>query len=159
MYLKASTGIKISTFLEKNGGMRLWITKWTFNVVDHAGGLIHVLLNFGSREKIIVRLLTLQPYPYHYDSPMWASGASLYHFTDNNWLNLLIKNPVKNLFQKTDKRHTALNSFLTCLCTRCQRYQVLHPNMTTERGENFFQIYLKVDFNNIVALNLITFRS
>ena len=23
--------VKISTFLEKNGGMRLWITKWTFN--------------------------------------------------------------------------------------------------------------------------------
>ena len=32
MYLKASTGIKISTCLEQNGGMRLWITKWTFNV-------------------------------------------------------------------------------------------------------------------------------
>ena len=32
MYLKASTGIKIATFLETNGGMRLWITKWTFNI-------------------------------------------------------------------------------------------------------------------------------
>ncbi len=32
MYLKASTGTKISTFLEKNGGMRLWITKWTFKI-------------------------------------------------------------------------------------------------------------------------------
>ncbi len=31
MYLKASADVKISTFLEKNGGMRLWITKWTFN--------------------------------------------------------------------------------------------------------------------------------
>ncbi len=30
MYLKASTDVKISTFLAKNGGMRLWITKWTF---------------------------------------------------------------------------------------------------------------------------------
>ena len=30
MYLKASADVKISTFLEKNGGTRLWITKWTF---------------------------------------------------------------------------------------------------------------------------------
>ena len=29
--LKASTDVKISTFLEKNGEVRLWITKWTFN--------------------------------------------------------------------------------------------------------------------------------
>ena len=31
MHLKASVDVKILTFLEKNGGMRLmWITKWTF---------------------------------------------------------------------------------------------------------------------------------
>ena len=29
-YPKASTDVKISTFLVENVGMRLWITKWTF---------------------------------------------------------------------------------------------------------------------------------
>ncbi len=28
--INRSTNVKISTFLEKSGGMRLWITKWTF---------------------------------------------------------------------------------------------------------------------------------
>ncbi len=32
MYLKASADIKNSTFLEKNGGLSLWITKWTFKI-------------------------------------------------------------------------------------------------------------------------------
>ena len=31
MYLKVSTDIKILTFFEKNEGMRLSITKWSFN--------------------------------------------------------------------------------------------------------------------------------
>ena len=30
MYLNTSADVKISTFLEKNGGMRLWIMKWNF---------------------------------------------------------------------------------------------------------------------------------
>ena len=34
MYLKATVDVKHSTFLEKNGGMRLWITKWTFNLTS-----------------------------------------------------------------------------------------------------------------------------
>ncbi len=34
MYLKASADVNISTFLEKNGGMRLWITKWTIKLAD-----------------------------------------------------------------------------------------------------------------------------
>ncbi len=33
MDLKASADVKISTFLVKYGGMRLWIRKWTFKVV------------------------------------------------------------------------------------------------------------------------------
>ncbi len=33
MYLKASTDVKISTFLEKNGWMRLWITKRTCMII------------------------------------------------------------------------------------------------------------------------------
>ncbi len=31
MASKASADVKISTFLKRNGGMRLWITKWIFN--------------------------------------------------------------------------------------------------------------------------------
>ena len=30
MYQKVSIDVKITKFLEKNGGMRLWIMKWTF---------------------------------------------------------------------------------------------------------------------------------
>ena len=29
IYFKTSTDVRISTFLEKTEGMRLWITKWT----------------------------------------------------------------------------------------------------------------------------------
>ena len=38
MYLKASADIKISTFLEKNGGIRPWIMKWTFEDQCYAMG-------------------------------------------------------------------------------------------------------------------------
>ena len=39
MYLKTSTGIKIWTFQEKNGGMRLWITK--YNIITKVINILH----------------------------------------------------------------------------------------------------------------------
>ena len=47
MYLKASTDVKISTLLVENGGMRLWIMKWTFKLIaytetpEHGGSEKH----------------------------------------------------------------------------------------------------------------------
>ncbi len=42
MYLKTSTDVKISTFLEKNVEMGLWITKWTFTFIWNSFALFIV---------------------------------------------------------------------------------------------------------------------
>ncbi len=80
MYLKASTGIKISTFLAKNGGMRLWITKWTFNSqLSHSSFNYHDYSGFFFDRFPLFDLLLLLLLVIVVDNNIWLS-CYLYFF-------------------------------------------------------------------------------
>ncbi len=58
IYLKASADVKISTFLEKNGAMRLWITKWTFKGGVSVGFTVHFMDSISYFEDIVQKIYT-----------------------------------------------------------------------------------------------------